>query len=183
MKPISEMTRAELAAYIQSNLNKVGIDVVLSGGSCVSIYSNEAYVSMDLDLINTQVFSLKRNLLIKSMKEMGFFQDGRHFTHPDTIYFVEFPSGPPAVGEEMIKDIVTKNLSTGVLKIISPTECIKDRLTWYYHDNDLQCLEQAILVASNNDFNIAEIKRWSKNEGMLDKFLKIKNRFDHLCKE
>ena len=41
MKPIKEMSRTELAAFIQSHLESNGIDVVLSGGSCVSIYSNE----------------------------------------------------------------------------------------------------------------------------------------------
>ena len=135
---------------------------------------------MDLDLINTQVFSFKRNLLLKAMNEMGFLKDGRHFIHSETKLFVEFPSGPPAVGEEMIKEILTKNLSTGVLKIISPTECIKDRLTWYYHDNDFQCLEQAFMVAEKNNFNIKEIQRWSKNEGMLNKFLKINDKLENL---
>ena len=42
MKSIKEMTNAELAAFVESHLRKNGIDVVLSGGACVS---------MDLDLI------------------------------------------------------------------------------------------------------------------------------------
>lgn len=52
MKSIKIMTNAELAAFIGSHLLERGIDVVLSGGACVSIYSNGKYVSMDLDLIN-----------------------------------------------------------------------------------------------------------------------------------
>jgi len=51
MKSIKKMTNAELAAFIQSHLRNKGIDVVLSGGACVSIYSSNRYVSMDLDLI------------------------------------------------------------------------------------------------------------------------------------
>ena len=182
MKSIGKMSRAELAAFIQTNLKEAGIDVVLSGGSCVSIYSNELYVSMDLDFINTQVFTFKKSILVKTMLEMGFVQNGRHFSNLDTKYYVEFPSGPPAVGEELIKDIIIKRLSTGTLKIISPTECIKDRLTWYYHDNDLQCLEQAFMVAKNNTFDINEIQRWSKNEGMFEKFKGIKKKFQNFIK-
>ncbi len=36
MKPISKMSRAELAAYIQSHLREKGIESVLTGGSAVS---------------------------------------------------------------------------------------------------------------------------------------------------
>ena len=52
MKPIKEMTNAELAAFVESHLRERGIEVVLSGGACVSIYSNGKYVSSDLDLID-----------------------------------------------------------------------------------------------------------------------------------
>jgi len=52
MKPIRDMTRLELAALIGAEFRDRKIDVVLSGGSCVSIYSQEKYVSMDLDFVN-----------------------------------------------------------------------------------------------------------------------------------
>jgi len=52
VKLISEMTIAQLAAFVQSHLRQSGIDVVLSGGACVSIYTSNRYVSMDLDMIN-----------------------------------------------------------------------------------------------------------------------------------
>ena len=32
-----------------------------------------------------------------------------------------------------------------ILKLLSPTDCVKDRLAAYYHWNDRQSLEQAIL--------------------------------------
>ena len=49
MKPVKEMTRLELACYIGSEFKRRGISVVLSGGSAVSIYSSELYVSIDWD--------------------------------------------------------------------------------------------------------------------------------------
>jgi len=45
MKSIREMTQAELAAHIQSHLRKVGIEVILSVGAAVGIYSKNKYVS------------------------------------------------------------------------------------------------------------------------------------------
>lgn len=52
MKQIKNMSQSELAAYIQDSLAQEGIEVVLSGGSAVSFYSSNKYVSKDLDLIN-----------------------------------------------------------------------------------------------------------------------------------
>jgi hypothetical protein len=54
MKSIKDMTNTELAAFIESHLLEKGIYVVLSGGACVSIYSSNKYVSMDLDLVNVR---------------------------------------------------------------------------------------------------------------------------------
>ena len=52
MKPVSKMTQGELAAFVQSQLRGKGIEVILAGGAAVAIYSNNKYVSKDLDLIN-----------------------------------------------------------------------------------------------------------------------------------
>ncbi len=53
MKPISEMSTGELAAYIYSYLKEHGIEAVLSGGACVTIYSQNRYISQDLDFIES----------------------------------------------------------------------------------------------------------------------------------
>jgi len=66
------MNRAELAAYICSHLNKAGIGLVLSGGSCVSIYSEDRYVSADLDFVLTG-FTKSREVR-EAMSEIDFFE-------------------------------------------------------------------------------------------------------------
>lgn len=179
MKPISEMSKADLGAYVQEHLRSKGIDMVLSGGACVSIYSKEKYVSMDLDMIHTSLLKPKRKLIRDAMSELDFAEEGRYFIHPHTDIFIEFPDGPPAVGEEAVKDIHERKESTGVLKIISPTDCVKDRLAGYYHWDDQQCLDQAILVAHDNQIDIKEIRRWSIGEGKLDLFKQIREQLEY----
>jgi hypothetical protein len=179
VKPVAQMTRADLGAYVQEHLRTKGIDVVLSGGACVAIYSHDKYVSMDLDMIHTSLIKPKRKNIREAMSELDFIEDGRYFKHGDTNLFVEFPPGPPAVGEEPVKEIIERQETTGILKIISPTDCVKDRLTGFYYDNDLQCLDQAILVAQDNQVDINEVERWSKQEGELKKFSQIREK---LCK-
>jgi hypothetical protein len=163
MKQIKNMSQAELAAYVQDSLQSEGIQVVLSGGSAVSFYSSDKYVSKDLDLINT---SFSRRSKIKAvMEKLGFHDQGRYFIHPETAFFIEFPDGPLSVGEEPVKEISEFALSTGTLRVLSPTDCVKDRLCAFYFWNDLQGLEQAILVTKNQQVDLKEIRRWSKVEG------------------
>lgn len=168
MKQIKNMTQVELAAYVQAALQKAGINVVLSGGSAVSFYSSNKYVSKDLDLINAN-FARRRDIK-SAMDKIGFQEKGRYFIHTDTEYFVEFPDGPLSVGEEPVKEIVDFELSTGTLHVISATDCVKDRLCAYYYWNDQQGLAQAVLVTKDQKVNLKEIKRWSIAEGKEQEF-------------
>jgi len=59
---------------------------------------------------------------------------------------------------------------------LTPTDCIKDRLAGYYHWDDEQNLEQAIWVASENEFDMVSIEEWSKNEGEIEKFEVFRDR-------
>lgn len=174
MKPVSKMTQAELGAFIQSQLRKKGIEVILAGGAAVAIYSNNKYVSKDLDLIN--IFGVNRRKIREAMVEINFHEEGRYFMHPDSQFFIEFPPGPLAIGEEPVREIIEKKLSTGTLKIISPTDCVKDRLAAYYHWGDQQSLLQATLVAQQHKIDFDEIRRWSLTEGKLEEFERIRSK-------
>jgi hypothetical protein len=168
------MSTPELVAFVQSSLQDKGIDVVLSGGACVTIYSENKYVSLDIDLVNNHFAS--RREIREAMQELGFEEQGRHFIHPDTDLFVEFPPGPLSVGEEPVKEVREIRLETGLLRLISPTDCVKDRLAAYYHWNDAQSLEQAVLVASSAEVDLGEVERWSKVEGKGNEFSRIRYR-------
>lgn len=174
MKPIGEMSAGELAAFIYSYLKKYGVEAVLSGGACVTIYSQNKYFSPDLDFIESG--RTPRRKLKNLLGKIGFFEERRYFRHPETGFFLEFPTGPLTVGREPVKETVMLHFSTGVLKIISPTDCVKDRLAAYYHWGDRQSLEQAIMVVRDNAVNLNEVERWSEAEGHPAQFQEIKHR-------
>ncbi len=171
MKAVGEMTQAELGAYVQTRLRSKGIDVVLSGGAAVSIYTDNRYASLDLDMVN--VYAVRPRAIREVMLEIGFREEGRHFVHPQTPYFVEFPSGPLAIGEEPIKRIDEISLSTGVLRVISPTDCVKDRLAAFYFWEDRQSLRQAVWVAQAHEVDLDDVRRWSLAEGKLIEYEKF----------
>ena len=165
---VKTMSMQELGGFICDALKAKGIHVVLSGGSCVQIYSRGEYTSYDLDLINQYNEQFKK--IQTTMEELGFKEHNRYFTHEDIPLFIEFPSGPLGVGDAPVEEIAEIDTEAGVLRLLTPTDCIKDRLAAYYHWDDEQCLQQAIWVAQQNRFDMSSVKQWSLKEGMEEKF-------------
>ena len=174
MKPLGEMSIGELAAFVCTHLMDNGIEVVLSGGACVSIYTKNRYQSYDLDFIEN--VSARRKKIKEVLQKIGFIEEHRYFKNPETEFFLEFPPGPLSIGDEPVRETVEKEFSTGLLRLISPTDCIKDRLAAYYHWNDRQSLDQAILVALECEIDLEEIERWSMKEGRSNEFADIRAR-------
>ena len=154
------MSLEQVAALVCSTLDQHGISVVLSGGAVVSIYSDHEYVSYDLDFIQT---GLARKV-DRAMESLGFLRQQRHWRHPRSRYWVEFPAGPVAIGEERIDDFAERESETGTLRLLHPTECVMDRLAWYFHDADRQCLEQAVRVARRHPVDLRRVERWARKE-------------------
>ncbi len=178
MKTVSRMNLGELAAYVCSHLKGKGIQVVLSGGGCVAIYASDRYSSMDLDFVER--LRVTRRKLAAALAEIGFTEKDRYFTHPDTPFYLEFPSGPLAVGGESVLDIAELRLETGTLRLLSPTDCVKDRLAAFYHWNDRQCLQQAVWVAQERQVDWGELERWSRQEGAMEKFAEFRRKCESL---
>ncbi|ACZ13145.1 hypothetical protein [Sulfurospirillum deleyianum] len=162
-KQIKAMDLKELGGFICDALMTQGIDVVLSGGSCVEIYSRGEYSSWDLDLINRYNEQYKK--IHHVMLKLGFREHNKYFIHEDTKYFIEFPSGPLGVGDAPVEKIAEIATEAGVLRLLTPTDCIKDRLAAYYHWDDEQALQQAVWVAEQNDYDLVSIREWSHKEG------------------
>ncbi|RLE02739.1 MAG: hypothetical protein DRJ13_05240 [Bacteroidetes bacterium] len=174
MKSINNMNLGELAAFIDTHLREKGINVVLSGGASVAIYSDHKYVSKDLDFIGR--YSIDHKKVESAMLEIGFERQGRYYHHPKTSYFAEFISGPPTVGQDPISEVREVELETGIVRIISPTDSVKDRLAAFYHWGDKQSLEQALLISRSNDIDIKNVELWSIREGKKNEFGEYKRR-------
>lgn len=157
----------DLAALICKKLNDNGIDAILVGGACVSIYSENIYVSYDLDFVSHT--SLKEISIVLS--DIGFRRESsRHFIQKECPFYLEFVAPPLSIGREPVKLKKTIKSRFGELVLLTPTDSVKDRLAAFYHWNDAQALEQAVLVAKAQKVSLREIKRWSKNEGHADNY-------------
>jgi len=168
MKALSAMTQGEVGAYLQSHLRRKGIDTVLSGGAAVALYPSGRYVTHDVDLVNKD--QVRRALIRSALEELGFREEGRHFHHPETQFLVEFPPGPLSVGDQTNPLVEEIHLDTGILRVISPTDSVMDRLAWYYHSGDRQCLSQAVLIAQQQKVDLDRVAKWSRSEGKRKEF-------------
>jgi hypothetical protein len=139
----------DLAGLVCATLARHGVDVVLSGGAVVSIYSENAYQSYDLDFVPIGLTTK----VADAMRELGFARrDPRNWVHPRTRFSLEFPPGPVTAGGVQISKFASRRTKHGKL---APTECVMDRLSKYFHWGDLQGLEQAIEVAKRQRVNLA----------------------------
>lgn len=166
------MTREEVASLVCATLDRHGVRAVRSGGAAVSIYSEDEYESYDLDFIVTGI----ARTTAAAMEELGFQRDGRHWRHPDTRFWVEFPAGPVQVGDAVVTEFAERRTRFGVLRLLGPTECVMDRLAGYYHWRDPQCLDQAVAVARRHPVDLRRIEAWSQREGAEARFRDFRSR-------
>lgn len=160
-------TAKGLAALVTKEPRRDGISAVLTGGTVVSIYTNNQYESRDLDFIS----SADRARISAAMSRIGFRPHGRSFVHEECPYTVEFPTGPLALGERQpVKAAGRLQVGSTVVQLLSPTQCVMDRLAWFFHNNDRQCLDQAVAVAESQRVSMNIIRDWAKDEGAEEKF-------------
>lgn len=146
---------------------------MLTGGAVVSIYSDGRYLSADLDFITLS----RMDAIEEAMAGIGFTRgSGRYFSRLNTDLIVEFPPGPLSIGDAPVRSTRTIQVGSRTLNLLTPTQCVMDRLAAYYHWDDQQSLEQALLVAGRNDVDLAEIRAWSIREGMTKKYATFRDR-------
>ena len=136
-------TEKEFWEYVATHLAKNGIRTILVGGAVVSIYTEGLYRSGDLDLVLESY--LVKNLPEK-MAEIGFkVERGRHYRHPECPHiFVDFASPPASIGDDSQITAAERKVGGTVIRLYSPTDCVRDRLASYIHFSARDCLEQAV---------------------------------------
>jgi hypothetical protein len=160
------MSLKNFALTVAAELKKHDIDVILTGGAVVSIYSSGKYVSKDADFLSAD----DHKSITKAMQELGFKKLGKDFYHDNTEFSVEFPGTQLVIGNSFMKPEGKLEVKGFTLRLLSPTQCVMDRLAAFYHWRDRQSLEQALIVSLKHPVNLNQIKLWSKGEDEMEKF-------------
>ena len=158
-------TAVELAARVSQALEAAGIKATLSGGGAVSIYTENEYQSKDLDFVTSE----RRDRLAAALEPLGFAlaSDRRHFSHPKTELFLEFPAAPLQFGNRVVQhdDIPKMDTAWGPLRVVTPTLCVMDRLAAYWHWHDRQSWDQAVMVARHHPVDHDTLVAYARDEG------------------
>jgi len=91
-------TLTESAGIVSDVLEREGIVVTLSGSAAVSIYTDNRYVSEDLDFVTVALVKELR----MALEPLGFKHTGTPrlsvFEHPKMRWYLEFPPAPLSFG-------------------------------------------------------------------------------------
>jgi hypothetical protein len=160
---LASCTEEQLWRHVASHLEASGLRVVLVGGAVVSIYSGGLYRSGDLDFVPG---ASRGQSAEAAMAEIGFERVGSYYRHPRCAHlFVQFVSGPLGIGDDLGIEPVEVEHEGVTLRILSPTDCVRDRLASYIHFEARECLDQAVLVARARQVDWSRIEEWCRAEG------------------
>ncbi|MGC1509867.1 nucleotidyltransferase [Ketobacter sp.] len=163
MKDFHTTPITELAGIIAEHLQKHGIEVVLVGGLAVEVYTENLYLTKDIDMVNTNYRPPKH--VHAAMAELGFFKQGRVYVNTTTDITVEFPTAPLSVGDELIKSTTHLHVADRRIPILKVEDVVKDRLAAYIHWQDRQSLIQATAVIIKHQLQPDAFKQFCLREG------------------
>lgn len=161
----------ELAAIVSRCLHDHQISAVLVGGLAVEIYTENLYLTKDIDMVDIS-YARPANIN-KAMATIGFIKQGRVYVNSSTDICVEFPSGPLSVGEELIQKTTTIEVGKYTVPVLFPEDVVKDRLAAYFHWKDTQSLVQALAVLIKHSVDSNELRKFCNREGVSDSHEKI----------
>ena len=163
MNDFSNTPITELTALIAEHLQSHGIEVVLVGGLAVEIYTDNLYLTKDIDMVNTNYSAPKA--IHRAMAELGFHKRGRVYENDTTDITVEFPPGPLSVGDQLIKETTQQTVANKSVPILTVRDVVKDRLAAYIHWQDRQSLIQAATILIKHQRDPVEFKAFCEHEG------------------
>jgi hypothetical protein len=152
---------ADVCFEVCTALDLVGFTAVLTGGSAATIYAPAAYQSRDADFIITLHGAGGAEVLAR----LGYAERGGTYEHAENQYTLEFPRGPLSIGDDLVTAWDTRRRADQILHILTRTDCVRDRLMWFYTDNDRSALNAAIGVAQSGVIDRDAIREWSAREG------------------
>lgn len=165
----AKTTLRDQAFLICTAMDRAGTTCVLTGGSAATVYAPQEYQSQDMDFVITFSGSPGNE---QAILDLGFQRSGSMYRHPANPLTLDFPEGPLAVGEDVISKWDTIREGELLLHILTPTDCVRDRLAGYLFWHDRQSLAAAVAVAKahRDRVDLKIVEKWCEKEGEPGKF-------------
>ena len=143
-------TLEEVAFEICTALDAKGLAAVLVGGSAATYYAPEAYQSFDIDFIcYFDVDRARERRILDVLCDLGYAVAGGRIEHASNPFMVDFPKGPLLIADdEIVARYDTVRRADRLLFVITPYDCVRDRLAKYFYWNDFSALDAAVGVTA-----------------------------------
>ena len=163
-----QSTLEDICFAVCTQLEMHTIAAVLCGGSAAAIYAPQRYMSYDADFVLDHDDAL--DSVEEALRSLGFRREGRSriFSHTRTTFTLDFPKGPLGVGGDYVRSVGVLEKDGLHLRILTRTDCIRDRLAHFYYWDDYEALNAAVAVAANGieDVDREAIRAWTEREGL-----------------
>jgi hypothetical protein len=162
-----DSTLEDICYAVAGALHIVSEDAVLTGGSAAAMYAPDVYTSDDADFVLRRGANGKE--IIRALARIGFLPGPAvgTFVHHQSRFSVDFLKGPLAVGAEYLETSGTLTRGDLRLRILTPTDCVRDRLAHFYFWSDYTALNAAVGVAQSGhapDVDFQAIREWTQRE-------------------
>src|SRR5437868_4054008 len=120
-----DTTPVELMAIVSEHLSANNISAVLTGGSVVSVYTDNKYESLDLDYISPS----DHQEILAVMAKIGFTPvtpKNKDLGHRECPITVEFPARTVMLGGQVEKVSHTETVEGVKVMMLSPTQSVMD---------------------------------------------------------
>jgi hypothetical protein len=146
-----------------------------TGGSAVTYYAPAAYQSRDADFVLVSVAD--KIAAGAALHALGYRQVRGTYQHDESSFTVEFPPGPLAVGQDLLKTYDTVHRHGELLHVIRRAHSVRDRLASFYFFADRSALDAAVAVALSGSVDLSKIEAWSSAEGERSGYEEFRLRF------
>lgn len=157
-------TLQDIAFAVCTVLDRAGIEAVLTGGSAAVYYSSGEAQSLDADFVLRYGANGDE---VRALAAIGFVRHPNgFFAHERSRFTVEFVPGPLAVGTDILREHAIDRREGEILRVLTPTDCVRDRFIAYYAWGDISALTSALAVAHaiGERFDMRSFTRWAKAE-------------------
>lgn len=125
---------------------------------------------------------LGRSRLTAALAKIGFQPtQSRYFKHPECAHlFLEFPRGPVEIGGQYPVAPDEIEFEGRTLRLLSPTDSVKDRLAGYIHWKSRANFDQALLICrrQRDRVDLDAVRDWCVREGGIAAFEELMGRVD-----
>lgn len=95
----------------------------------------------------------------------------------NTPFTVEFLKGPIGLGDDQpVMPEGQMTIDGVVVKMLSPTQSVMDRLSGFFYFGDRQCLDQAIWITESQAVDLDRVTGWAVRERQEEKLSAFLNR-------